>query len=199
VVAFGVLPVVAFALAEPLGGTYKASDVTGWIASGHRVAVLVSLYLVFVAIAGLVCLLTRLRALLEGSGRESSIFWAFGIGAATACFVGYALVCGLPLARWYGGDAITVAPATAYTLAELGWIVWYGAGALLLGAALVAFASAPVAAPAWVRWATLAAGIASLAGPAWFPFFLVFLWSLVLGVWLLVADPQPARVAHARA
>jgi hypothetical protein len=44
--------------------------------------------------------------------------------------------------------------------------------------------------PSWVRWATLIAGIAGLAALAWFPFFLVYLWAIVLGVWLLVS---PAR------
>jgi hypothetical protein len=77
----------------------------------------------------------------------------------------------------------------------------YGAGGLLLGCALVTWAVGPVALPAWVRWSTLVAGIAGLAAIAWFPFFLVYLWAIVIGVALIVielrqapetAAPQPA-------
>jgi hypothetical protein len=64
----------------------------------------------------------------------------------------------------------------------------YGAGGMLLGCALITFAAGPVAVPGWVRWSTLVAGIAGLAAIAWFPFFVVYVWAIVLGLWLLVAD-----------
>ena len=37
-----------------------------------------------------------------------------------------------------------------------------------------------------------AAGIAALAAYAWFPFFLVYLWAVVIGVWLLVGQREAA-------
>ena len=47
-----------------------------------------------------------------------------------------------------------------------------------------------------MRWSTLVAGIAALAGIAWFPFFLVYIWAIVVGAWLIVADREPAPVAQ---
>ena len=38
--------------------------------------------------------------------------------------------------------------------------------------------------------------IAALAGLAWFPFFLVYIWAIVVGAWLIVADSEPAPVAQ---
>jgi hypothetical protein len=39
---------------------------------------------------------------------------------------------------------------------------------------------------------TLGAGVIGLASVAWFPFFVLLVWGVVAGVWMLVAD-QPAR------
>jgi hypothetical protein len=83
-----------------------------------------------------------------------------------------------------------------YTVAEAGWAVAYGAGAILLGVALLTYAAGPVMAPAWVRWTTLVAGIAALASLAWFPQFLVYLWAIAIGIWMLAA-PQTAEARQA--
>jgi hypothetical protein len=93
-----------------------------------------------------------------------------------------------------GGHPFTLTSGTVYTFCEAGFAVMYGAGGVLLGAALIAFAAGPVAAPSWVRWSTLVAGIAGLAALAWFPFFLVYIWAIVVGAWLIVADREPAAV-----
>jgi hypothetical protein len=39
--------------------------------------------------------------------------------------------------------------------------------------------------PSWLRWMTLGAGIAGIAGLAFITFFLLMLWGVVVGVWLV--------------
>jgi hypothetical protein len=77
--------------------------------------------------------------------------------------------------------------------------VMVGAGGLFLGAALLTFAAGPVTVPAWMRWATAVAGLCCIAGVAWFPLFVVFLWAIVLGVWILAADRAEAPAPAAQA
>jgi hypothetical protein len=161
--------------------------------------VFVSLYIMLLSAVGLLLVLARLRDALP-AGARASTFWALGIGVVVAWFAGYALVVSPSTALAFsGGKLSTLDPTLGYALAEAGWAMMYGAGGLLLGVALIVFAAGPVAVPAWVRWATLVAGVAALAGIAWFPMFLVYLWAIVLGVWMLVARPvtAPAPVVEA--
>src|SRR5579872_5486726 len=198
-VAFGALLLVGMVIGNPPGGNYGVHDAAKYVAKGHRASVILSLYLVLLAVAGLVLLLARLRDSITGA-RLARVFWALGVASASAIASGYALVAAVPLALAYGGHGLTVTPQLTYVLAESGWVIMYGAGGILLGAALVTFAAGQVEAPAWFRRSTFVAGLAGLAAPAWCPFFLVMLWSLVAGVWLLVGgrgrriapEPQPA-------
>ena len=191
--AFGILAFVALIIASPPGGDYKASDVTSFLAKGHRPAVFVSVYVMLLAVAGLVLLLARLRTTIEGS--PGSLFWAFSVASATAWFAGYLLVGAPATALAFSGGKLgtnSISPQVAYVLTESGWAVMYGAGGILLGAALVTLVVGRVRLPAWVRWSTAVAGVAALAAIAWFPFFLVYLWAIVLGLWTLVAAPPEA-------
>ena len=186
--AFGILTFVAFIVASPPGGDYKASDVTKFLAKGHRFDVFLSVYVMLIAVAGLLLLLAHLRRAIGGGQRES-IFWGFGVAAVAAWIGGYAVAISPSLALAFSGGHLKTLPApTAYTFSEAGWALMYGGGGLLLGAALITFALGSVTAPAWVRWSTLGAGIAGLAAVAWFPFFLVYAWAIVLGIWTLVAE-----------
>jgi hypothetical protein len=194
--AFGILTFVAFLVASPPGGDYKVSDIVDYVARGHRVAVFVSVYLVVLSSIGLVLLVARLRSAI-GDGARASIFWALGIAAAAAWATGYAIVVAVPAAfAFSGGHTVTLTNGVIYTFSEAGFAVMYGAGGVILGAALITFAIGPVAAPSWVRWSTLVAGVAGLAALAWFPFFLVYIWAILVGVWLIVTDRAPAPVAQ---
>jgi hypothetical protein len=64
----------------------------------------------------------------------------------------------------------------------------YGGGGALLGCALSTYLVRTVAVPAWVRWATALAALGSVAAIAWFPFFLVYVWAIVIGIWLVARD-----------
>jgi hypothetical protein len=194
--AFGILPLVAFMIGNPPGGNYSLSDITDWVTKGHRPEVFVSLYVILLSAVGLALLLWRLRETVEGPRR--SLFWGLGVGGVTAWVAGYALACAAPVAMAFGGAGhVVLANPVIFTFTEAGFAIMFGAGGTLLGCALVVFALGPVTEPAWVRWTTLVAGIAALAGLAWFPFFVVYVWALVLGVRLLVT--ARSRVPEVRA
>jgi hypothetical protein len=86
----------------------------------------------------------------------------------------------------------------AYTFSEAGWAAMYGTGGLLLGCALLTFAAGAVTLSAWIRWTTLVGGIAALAAVAWFPFFLVYIWAIVVGIALVVIEWRQAPQASAQ-
>lgn len=186
--AFGVLTWVAFIVANPPGGSYKASDMADYIAKGHRASVFISVYLMLIAAVGLLLALARLRdAIADGPRR--SFFWGLSVVAVASWMAGYAVVVTPSTALAFSsGDLKTLDPSLVYTLSEGGWAMMYGAGGLMLGVALITFALKPVAVPAWVRWVTLVGGIASLFAIAWFPMFVVYLWAIVVGIWLLVSS-----------
>jgi hypothetical protein len=190
--AFGILAFVAMLVAAPPGGNYKVSDVTSFLAKGHRPAVFLSVYLMLIAVVGLALLLARLRTAIEGS--RETLFWGFSLASVAAWLIGYALVVATPAALAFSGGKLSgsaVSPQTAYIFSEAGYAVMYGAGGMLLGVALIVFALGRVAVPGWVRLSVALAGICALAGIAWFPFFVVYLWAVVVGVWALL----PARAS----
>lgn len=201
-IAFGVLMFVGVLLAAPPGGSYKASDVRTYVASGHRGVTLVALYLVIVAILGLICLLARLRESVSVAAGEQpmalSIFWGTGLAAAVALVIGSAVTFSVPIAYLFGGDGFSITPSETYAIVEAGDSIWLGAGGILLGLALIAlFFGARTALPTWLGWVTLIAGILGLASPAFFPFFALLIWGLVAGIWLLATTRATASAPAA--
>ena len=86
-IAFSVLTIVGLGVANPPGGTYKASDAVKYVAKGHHVAVFVAAYLFLIAVLGLLFLLAYLRDLISGGPggeRTARIFWGTGVAAATS-------------------------------------------------------------------------------------------------------------------
>jgi hypothetical protein len=197
-IAFSVLTIVGLALANPPGGTYKASDAVKYVAKGHHVAVFASVYVLLLAVLGLLLLLAYLRDLLGAAPdgeRVARIFWAMGIGAATSFAVGWAIVLGNAIAHAFGGSRVVVDPAVTYLASELGFSVVFGPAAILLGFALIAFVIGGRAlVPVWLRWSTLVAGVAGIVSLAFFPAALVLLWGIVMGIWLLVPSRGSAVV-----
>jgi hypothetical protein len=195
-IAFGVLTIVGLALTNPPGGTYKASDAAKYVAKGRHVAVFASVYVLLLAVLGLLLLLAYLRDLLSAAPdgeRVARIFWAMSIGAATSFAVGWAIVLGNAIAHAFGGSGVVVDPAVTYLASELGFSVVFGPAAILLGFALIAFVIGGRAlVPAWLRWSTLVAGVAGVVSLAFFPAALVLLWGIVMGIWLLVPSRGPA-------
>jgi hypothetical protein len=192
--AFGILTFVALLIASPPGGTYSQKDITNYLARGHRAALFVSLYLLVIAIIGMLLMLWRLREQIVGA--RSTAFWALSVASAACWLAGFAIVISPATALAFSGGKLSTLPGTlAYTVSEAGWAVAYGAGGILLGCALLTYAIGTVAAPAWVRWTTLVAGVAAVASIAWFPQFLVYLWAIVFGIWTLVSRRSEAPAA----
>jgi hypothetical protein len=187
--AFGVLMIAGLIVENAPGGSYSANDVADYVRSGHRPLVFVGLYLGALGIVGLVFLLARLRAAIADPA-ISSVFWGLGVAAAGAITAGYALTGAVPIAIAYGGNGVAIDAPVTFVISESGWVVMT-AGCVLLGAALLTFARAAVAVPAWVRWSTAVAGVAAVAAAAWFPLALLILWALAIGIWLIATRPAP--------
>jgi hypothetical protein len=195
-VAFGILAFVAMMVGNGPGGNYSTKSVADFLAKGHRPAVIVSLYLMLIATVGLLLVVRRLREATIGT--RGTLVWGFGVAAVAAWLAGYILAMSPALSLAYsGGHLKTLSGPLTYSISEAGWAMAYGAGGALLGCALVTFAWGAVAVPAWVRWSTAVAGVAALLGVAWFPFFLVYLWAIVLGVWQLTAARSEAPMQAA--
>jgi hypothetical protein len=196
--AFGILPLLTFLVTNPPGGGYTASDAVHYVAGGHRAAVFVGMYLFLAAGIGLALVLTRLRAAIDGE--RGRFFSLLATGAVATLLAGFAIVEGVAMAYAFGGGSkIALSPSVVYTFSQVGLAVMFGAAGPLLGCALLTFAAGRVAAPAWVRWSTAVAGVAAIAAVAWFPFFLVYVWSIAVGVWLLVAERGRVRVTSPQA
>jgi len=198
-VAFGILAFAAVQIGNGPGGNYSASDVAKFVERGHRPAAFASVYLLWLAVVGLLLLLARLRVAIADKKR-ASIFWALSVAGAAVWVVGWALGLTVPIAMAYGGKGVVIPSGVIYLMSAGGWVV-AAAGAVLVGCALLALTLGPSALPAWVRWFTLVAALAAVTAIAWFPFFLFYLWAIVIGLWLLVAErgttltPVPAASA----
>jgi hypothetical protein len=196
-IAFGVLNFIALPIANSPGGSYAPSDATNYVASGHRAAVYVAMYLVTVGFLGLICLLARLRESISVGTQEQpvalSIFWGAGLAAAVCWVAGWAITFSLPIAYAVGGNGFSVGPAQIYTIVEAGFALLFGVGGILLGLTLIVlFLGSRATLPAWLRWVTLIAGVLGLASPAFFPWFALLIWGVVTGIWLLAAARSSA-------
>lgn len=192
---FGVLTFAGFLLANPPGSTYNASDVANYLANGHRIPAITGMYLGWLAVLGLVWLLAHLRSVIDAAGKSiaARIFWGTGLAAAASFAAGWCVTGGQVIAHLEGGKTMIVAPPVTQLIGELGVLLIFGSGSALLGLGLIAFTLASRAAiPAWLRWLTLLAGLCGLAGPGFFTFFLLLLWAITIGLWLLAADRHSA-------
>jgi hypothetical protein len=195
--AFTVLTFVGLALVNPPGGTYKASNISDYLAKGHRVAVFAGLYVELLAVLGLIVVLAYLRELIT-STRAARFFWTLTMISAGAFLLGWAVMAAGAIARTIGGNAVVVSAPTTYLVSEVGASMVWGPGSILLAGALIAFAaSVRTGLPAWLRWLTLILAIIGLASPAFFPSLALLIWSLITGAWLLVAGTRATTTAAA--
>jgi hypothetical protein len=195
--AFSVLSFTAVVLVNSPGGGYTESNVTDYLAAGHFPFVLLGLCLGLLGVVGLLCLLSYLRELMGAGGNEQqlgNVFWGTGVASAACFAVGWGFVAGQPVAHAEAGSVLAVPPTITHLLSETGGsLMIFGSGAMLLGLALAILFLKAGALPTWLRWMTLTAAIAGFAGLAFFPFALVLLWGLVIGLWLLIANRGKQR------
>jgi hypothetical protein len=197
-IAFGALTLAATLLARAPGGSYSASYVADYLAPGHRAAAIAALLLALLGVVGLVCLLAHLREAIDGT-LAASVFWGAGLAGAACFAAGAAVIAGQVIAHWEGGSAVVIAPALTYLISEVGVVMIFGAGAILLGLALLVLCvAAPAAQLGRLRWPTFLAGLCGVASLAFFPFFLLMLWAIGVGARLLAAGRRAEPLAAAR-
>lgn len=197
-IGFAVTFVVGFTLFGPKSGHYSAEEVDRFLAQGHA-ALTISIFLFAVASAGLIGLMACLSESAFGEGRRGRVTWSTGLLAAASLLAGWALYLAPAGAIGSGGPPID--PGISYAFLNAGMQVLFGVGGFMLGLALLALAVRGQALPTWLRGFTGLAGLSSLgtwpfllalnwSPNQWLPgpFYLVILWSLVMGIWLVVTD-----------
>ncbi len=190
-IAFGVFTIVSFAVGNSPGGTYTASHIGPWLATEHLPAVLVSLFLDLLGLLGLIWLFAYLREAISvtpGNQLAASVFWGAGLAAVAAFAVGDGIAAAQPINHALAGSDISIAPAMTYLILEVGLAIILGPAAMLMGFALIVLMLGSGATlPPWLRWLTLILGVVALASLAFLPFFVLLIWGVVIGVWLIVA------------
>jgi hypothetical protein len=203
-IAFSVLTLVAIFVVNAPGGDYSTTSVNNYLAHGHRIPVLVATHLAIIGVFGLICLLAYLREAIGAESRlAANIVWGAGLAAAASFAIGWGVIGGQVIAHLEGGSKIATPPAITYLISQIGVVMIFGSGAILLGFALIALMlNSRAMMPTWLRRSTLLAGVCGVAGMAFFTFFLFIIGLAVVGVWLVTTARHataPALAAQAGA
>jgi hypothetical protein len=190
-IGFAVLTFVAIFFVNWPGGGYSESIAKIYVAPGNLPVALIGTLIGLIGVVGLICLFAYLRQAAEESSSPSSlvpqIVWAVGLVGAASFAVGWGLVSAQPLAHVEAGVDLGVAPTLTYMISEATSAIIFGPAPMLVGLALIVLTiGAGKSLPAWLRWLTLGAGVVALTSLAFFTFFLFLVWSIVIGVWLLI-------------
>jgi hypothetical protein len=198
---FTVALVVGFTFFGPRGGSYTASSMANFIGQSST-NMIISIYLFGASTIGLLVLMAYLTETFMSGGSHIRLTWGASTLAAGSFLIGWSLYFAPFTSIISGGPAID--PAITYTFVNAGFVVLFGAGGMLLGIALLMLTMLGSAAPTWVRALNALGGLAALLSWAfllaskwsasqWFPipFYIVLLWGLVIGVWLLITSPLP--------
>jgi hypothetical protein len=111
---------------------------------------------------GLIWLLAYLREIGFAASTDTMVarlFWGTGLCAAASLAVGWSLMLGVAMSTAFGGHSVTLAPNVTYVIVEVGSAAVWGAGAFLLGLALIALSIAARGVFPGSRAATAIAGI----------------------------------------
>ena len=203
-IAFAVALVAGFTLFGPKGGHYSAAEIATFVGQSST-GLVVSVCLFAVSIIGLMVLMAYLSEMCVGGGWHGRLAWSTSVAAGASFLIGWGLYLAPPTSMHAGGPAID--PAISYALISAGFAVLFGVGGMLLGIALLSLALDGLAAPMWVRAFSGLAGLSALLSwpfllatnwspNQWLPvpFYLVILWGLVIGVWLVISS-EPALTA----
>ena len=199
-IAFAVALVVGFSLFGPKGGAYAAAEVAAFLEQ-PPLNFVASIGLIFISSIGLMTVMSYLSEISFGADRNRRVTWAATVVSIAAFLIGWGLY--LAPASSLGSGGPTLDPGLSYAFLSAGMAVVFGVGGAALGIALLTLALGGRALPMWVRGAAALAGLAGLltwvflAAVAWSPnqwlpgpFYLVILWGLVIGVWLLIPSSR---------
>ena len=204
-IGFAVSLLVGFTFFGPRGGFYAASAVDSFVGQSAT-NIIVSVYLFALSSMGLCMLMAYLSETELSAGRHARMVWGASLLAAASFLIGWCIYFAPSIAVLSGGP--TIDPAISYTFTSAGMIILFGVGGLLLGTALLTLAIAGREAPMWIRALNGLTGLSASFSFAFIlvsrwsanqwlpvPFYLVVLWAIVLGVWLLVS-PRPAATSR---
>ncbi len=189
-IAFSVFTLAAVQVSNAPGGSYSASGVAAYLSRGHRIPEIIVFHLALLGLLGLIVLLAQLREAVGAAGnlRAAQVVWGTGVASVASFAIGWGIVGGQVVAHLEGGRAISVSPAVTYLFSEIGVVFIFGCGAILPGFALIVLMlNSGGILPTWLRSLTLVCGIAGVAGLAYFTFFVLMLWGIGMGVWLVLA------------
>jgi hypothetical protein len=196
-IVFPVLFIVAMATGGTPGGNYHADDMANFVARDHRVYVFASLLLITVSLIGLLVATNYLCETCYGEGRHGRIAWGASLLAAAALLIGLTVAVTPSTSLAIGGGP-SIDPAVNYTIMQAGLGIMFVSGGIMLGVSFLTLAIRGETAPRWLRAFSGIVGVLALFSMAYFPFFAVLLWGLVVGIWLLVSSrtaealtPQP--------
>jgi hypothetical protein len=190
---------VGFTFFGPRGGAYSSAATSTFVGQGSF-SIMVSIYLFVISIIGLILLMACLSETWLGANGHYRVAWGTSLLAAASFVVGWGLYFAPSVSLISGGPPID--PAISYTFFSAGLIVLFGVGGVLLGIALLTLALGGQDAPVWARAFSALTGLAAIVTWAFLllshwspnqwlpvPFYVVVLWGLVLGGWLLVSSP----------
>jgi hypothetical protein len=195
-IAFGAFTLVALILGGPMGGTYAAADSVFYISSGHLAIAVTMALCGLLGVAGLVCLAAYIRQRAESEASGSiwpQTLWGLMLGAAICFAVSWGIFVSQPVGNNEAGTNLHIPPTITYAIGITGTEVLFESAATLLGFALILIAIVNLARlPAWLRWSTLIVGVLGITALAFFTFFPLLLWGIVMGVWLIGGNRQAA-------
>lgn len=199
-IAFAVSLVVGFTLFGPKGGRYSAVEVASFVEQTST-SFIISIGLMVISVSGLIVLMAYLSETSFGEGRRGRVSWATSLLAAVSFLIGWGLYLTPSSSVGSGGPALD--PGISYTFMSAGMVVLFGVGGTTLGLALVTLAAGGREVPAWIRAFTGLTGTSALLTWAFLvalrwspnqwlpgPFYVVILWGLVMGIWLLASSPR---------
>ena len=198
-IVFAASLTVGFTLFGPKGGRYSADEIGAFVGQ-TATSLIASVYLVAASIIGLIVLMAYLSGTM-GAGAYRRITWATSVLAAGSFLIGWCLYLTPSTAVLAAGPAPDA--ALSHTIITAGFVLVFGASGILFGIALVTFALGAGVTAAWARALSGLAGLGAFLSWAFIlalgwspnqwlpaPFYLVVLWGLVMGVWLIVS-PSP--------
>jgi hypothetical protein len=194
VVLFVVGSIVGFK-GQPDNDSAPATLQRYWADSGHRDKVILGWILVVLGLFFFLWFLSSLRQTvrrLDGDGFLTTLTTVGGVVYATLALTAIALNMAI---KTMSDDTYrkTVYPELIHAADDAGWVLHstggVGAGAMMIGASLVALRARAV--PGWLGWGGVVAGILALASIAFFPQVLIALWLVVVGILLFVRRPAP--------
>jgi len=195
-IGFALLTAVAQFGGGPPGGNYAASDIAAYISHDHVVVAGALALCGILGAGGLVLLGAHLRQRAEADAAGSvwpQTVWGLTLGSAVCFAVSWGIFVSQPIGNNEAMTNLQVPPTITYAIGITGTEVLFESAATLLGLALIVSAIAGLPRlPGWLRWLTLAVGLLGLTSLAFFTYFPLLLWAIVLGIWLLTRRDQQA-------